>query len=119
MESHIFTARISGNAQWILCHCPSQVQAVADRRGQEALAHLQRSAFIPGVNGVYPVALETFRTTRSDLNILLRPVKIGDEPPDEGFFYALSSESMYRRFMSVRMDMPHERFAGVRVCGLC
>ena len=29
-------------------------------------------AFIPGVNGVYPVAFETFRTTRSGLNILLR-----------------------------------------------
>ena len=66
-------------------------------------------AFVPGKNGVYPVALETFRTTRSGLNILLRPVKIGDEPLMKDFFYALSSESMYRRFMSVRMDMPHER----------
>ncbi len=66
-------------------------------------------AFVPGVNGVYPVALETFRTTRSDLNILLRPVKIGDEPLMKDFFYALSSVSMYRRFMSVRMDMPHKR----------
>ena len=34
-------------------------------------------AFIPGVNGVYPAAFETFRTTRSGLNILLRPAKIG------------------------------------------
>jgi len=25
------------------------------------------------------------------------------------FFYALSNDSMYRRFMSARMDMPHER----------
>lgn len=66
-------------------------------------------AFIPGVNGVYPVALETFRTTRNGLNILLRPVKIGDEPLMKDFFYALSNESMYRRFMSARMDMPHER----------
>ena len=66
-------------------------------------------AFVPGVNGVYPVALETFRTTRSGLNILLRPVKIGDEPLMKDFFYALSHESMYRRFMSARMDMPHER----------
>jgi acyl-CoA hydrolase/GNAT superfamily N-acetyltransferase len=66
-------------------------------------------AFVPGVNGVYPVALETFRTTRSGLNILLRPVKVGDEPLMKDFFYALSNESMYRRFMSVRMDMPHER----------
>ena len=66
-------------------------------------------AFIPGVNGVYPVALEAFRTTNSGLNILLRPVKIGDEPLMKDFFYALSNESMYRRFMSVRMDMPHKR----------
>jgi acyl-CoA hydrolase/GNAT superfamily N-acetyltransferase len=66
-------------------------------------------AFIPGVNGVYPVALEVFRTTNSGLNILLRPVKIGDEPLMKDFFYALSDESMYRRFMSVRMDMPHKR----------
>jgi acyl-CoA hydrolase/GNAT superfamily N-acetyltransferase len=66
-------------------------------------------AFVPGVNGVYPVALETFRTTKSGLHILLRPVKIGDEPLMKDFFYALSNESMYRRFMSARMDMPHER----------
>jgi acyl-CoA hydrolase len=66
-------------------------------------------AFIPGANGVYPVALETFRTTRSGLNILLRPVKIGDEPLMKDFFYNLSNDSMYRRFMSVRMDMPHDR----------
>jgi acyl-CoA hydrolase/GNAT superfamily N-acetyltransferase len=66
-------------------------------------------AFIPGVNGVYPVALETVRTTKSGLNILLRAVKIGDEPLMKDFFYALSNDSMYRRFMSARMDMPHER----------
>ncbi len=66
-------------------------------------------AFVPGVNGVYPVALETFRTTRSGLHLLLRPVKIGDEPLMKDFFYALSNDSMYRRFMSVRMDMPHKR----------
>ncbi len=66
-------------------------------------------AFIPGASGVYPVALETFRTTWSGLNILLRPVKIGDEPLMKDFFYGLSNDSMYRRFMSVRMDMPHER----------
>jgi acyl-CoA hydrolase/GNAT superfamily N-acetyltransferase len=66
-------------------------------------------AFVTGVDGVYPVALETLKTTRSGLNILLRPVKIGDEPLMKDFFYALSNDSMYRRFMSARMDMPHER----------
>lgn len=66
-------------------------------------------AFVPGANGIYPVALETFRTTRGGLHLLLRPVKIGDEPLMKDFFYALSNDSMYRRFMSARMDMPHER----------
>jgi RimJ/RimL family protein N-acetyltransferase len=66
-------------------------------------------AFVPGANGVYPVALETFRTTQSGQHILLRPVKIGDEPLMKDFFYGLSNDSMYRRFMSARMDMPHER----------
>jgi len=66
-------------------------------------------AFIPGANGVYPVALETLKTTRSGLHLLLRPVKMGDEPLMKDFFYALSSQSMYRRFMSARMDMPHKR----------
>ena len=66
-------------------------------------------AFIPGPKGVYPAALETFRTTDKGLNILLRPVKIGDEPLMKDFFYSLSADSMYRRFMSARRDMPHER----------
>jgi hypothetical protein len=63
-------------------------------------------AFVPGVNGVYPVALEKLRTTRSGLNIHLRPVKIGDEPLMKDFFYALSNESMYRRFMSAEWICP-------------
>jgi RimJ/RimL family protein N-acetyltransferase len=40
---------------------------------------------------------------------LLRPVKINDEPALKDFFYSLSDQSMSRRFMSVRKDMPHER----------
>jgi RimJ/RimL family protein N-acetyltransferase len=36
-------------------------------------------------------------------------VKISDEPLVKDFFYSLSDQSMYRRFMSVRKDMPHER----------
>ena len=66
-------------------------------------------AFIPGVKGEYPASLEIYRTTKAGLGILLRPVKIGDEPLLKDFFYALSEESMYRRFLSVRKDMPHER----------
>jgi acyl-CoA hydrolase/GNAT superfamily N-acetyltransferase len=66
-------------------------------------------AFIPGKRGEYPEDLETHRTTKKGLEILLRPVKISDEPLLKDFFYALSDQSLYRRFMSARKDMPHER----------
>jgi len=65
--------------------------------------------FIPGKKGEYPEALETRRTTKTDTEILLRPVRISDEPLLKDFFYSLSENSLYRRFISVRQDMPHER----------
>ena len=66
-------------------------------------------AFIPGKRGIYPESLEQYRTTRKGFEILLRPVKISDEDLLKDFFYSLSDQSLYRRFMSVRKDMPHER----------
>jgi len=66
-------------------------------------------AFIPGVQGEYPEELETYRTTRAGLNILMRPVKLSDEHLLKDFFYSLSSDSLYRRFISTRPDMHHER----------
>jgi len=66
-------------------------------------------AFIPGKRGEYPEHLETYRTTATGLQILLRPVKISDEPLLKDFFYSLSDNSLYRRFISLRKDMPHER----------
>jgi len=66
-------------------------------------------AFIPGKRGEYPENMETYRSTKEGLGILLRPVKISDEPLLKDFFYALSDKSMYRRFISKRQDMPHER----------
>ena len=66
-------------------------------------------AFIPGKRGEYPEDLETHRTTKKGHEILLRPVKISDEPLLKDFFYSLSDQSLYRRFMSARKDMPHER----------
>lgn len=66
-------------------------------------------AFIPGKRGEYPEELETYRTLDSGLEILLRPAKISDETLLKDFFYALSEESLCRRFISVRKDMPHER----------
>jgi RimJ/RimL family protein N-acetyltransferase len=66
-------------------------------------------AFIPGKRGEYPENLETHRTTPEGLTVLLRPVKISDEPLLKDFFYSLSDQSIYQRFISSRKDMPHER----------
>ena len=66
-------------------------------------------AFIPGEKGFYPEKLETYRTTRSGLRLMLRPVKISDEHLLKDFFYSLSDDSMYRRFISTRKDMHHDR----------
>ncbi len=66
-------------------------------------------AYVPGTRGEYPAELETYRTTRAGVEIRLRPVRISDEPLLKDFFYALSDRSTYRRFLSARKDMPHER----------
>ncbi|MFI5293676.1 MAG: GNAT family N-acetyltransferase [Thermodesulfovibrionales bacterium] len=66
-------------------------------------------AFIPGKKGEYPETLETYRTTKGGLKIFLRPVKITDEHSLKDFFYSLSGDSMYRRFISIRADMHHDR----------
>ena len=66
-------------------------------------------AFIPGKRGEYPEDLEVFRSTRTGLSMYLRPVKIDDEPLLKEFFYSLSDQSVYKRFISHRVDMPHER----------
>ncbi|OPY50156.1 MAG: hypothetical protein A4E49_02817 [Methanosaeta sp. PtaU1.Bin112] len=65
-------------------------------------------AFIPGIKGEYPADLEVMKTTSKGLKLLLRPVKISDEPMLKDFFYSLSDESMYQRFISARRDIPHE-----------
>ena len=66
-------------------------------------------AFISGEQGVYPSELETHRTTKTGLKLFLRPVRISDEQHLKDFFYSLSSDCMYHRFISTRTDMPHER----------
>jgi len=66
-------------------------------------------AFIPGVQGEYPNEIEAYKTTRTGLRLLLRPVKLSDEPLLKDFFYSLSNDSMYKRFISTRIDMHHDR----------
>ncbi len=65
-------------------------------------------AFVPGKEGEYPEDLEKSRTTRSGLEILFRPVRISDEPLLKDFFYSLSDQSNYRRFIMLRRRLPHE-----------
>lgn len=65
-------------------------------------------AYIAGIRGEYPEELEARRKTRTGLEIVIRPVKISDEPMLKDFFYSLSDESMYQRFISARRDIPHE-----------
>ena len=65
--------------------------------------------FITGAKGEYPEELETFKTTKTGLEIFIRPVKISDEPLLKDFFYSLTDNTMYRRFISMRKDWPHER----------
>ncbi|MEM0359486.1 MAG: GNAT family N-acetyltransferase [Candidatus Hadarchaeales archaeon] len=60
------------------------------------------------VSGEYPEDLETFKKTKTGLEIFLRPIKLSDEPLLKEFFYSLSDESLYRRFVSLRKDMPHD-----------
>lgn len=66
-------------------------------------------AFIPGKHGEYPEDLETRRILKDGEEIFFRPVKISDEPLLKEFFYSLSAQTMFRRFVSTRRDMPHER----------
>ncbi|MBN2169329.1 MAG: GNAT family N-acetyltransferase [Actinobacteria bacterium] len=64
---------------------------------------------VVGEGGQYPEELEATRVTKDGLELLLRPVKLSDEPLLKDFFYSLSSDSIYKRFISWREDMPHER----------
>ncbi len=65
-------------------------------------------AFVPGEKGEYPEHLETYRPTKTGLDILLRPVRINDEGHIKDLFYSLSDQNLRRRFMSPRKDVPHK-----------
>ncbi|MBU1671356.1 MAG: GNAT family N-acetyltransferase [Actinobacteria bacterium] len=64
--------------------------------------------FVSGKEGEYPEELEKPRTTRAGLEILLRPVRMSDEPLIKDFFYSLSDQSNYRRFIMLRQRLSHE-----------
>lgn len=64
-------------------------------------------AFIPGAEGEYPEHLESHRSTKQNVKLFLRPVKISDEPLIKDFYYSLSDKSLYSRFLSFRRHLPH------------
>lgn len=66
-------------------------------------------AYISGEGGEYPRELETYRTTRTGMKVLLRPVKISDEPLLKDFFYSLSKVTVYKRFITQLRRMSHEK----------
>ncbi|MDD5167318.1 MAG: GNAT family N-acetyltransferase [Syntrophales bacterium] len=69
----------------------------------------QDQAFIPGEKGRYPKELESYKLTKAGFKVFFRPFNISDEPRLKNFIYSLSDNSLYRRFISVRKDMHHER----------
>lgn len=66
-------------------------------------------AFVDGEAGEYPEELETYRVTAGGIEILIRPVRMSDEPLLKDFWYELSDRSMYLRFVSTRKDVSHDR----------
>jgi acyl-CoA hydrolase/GNAT superfamily N-acetyltransferase len=90
-----------------IAHPAFREQLIEEARERKLIYSDQ--AFIPGVQGEYPSELEAYKTTRTGLRMMLRPVKLSDEPLLKDFFYSLSNDSLYRRFMSMRTDMHHDR----------
>jgi acyl-CoA hydrolase/RimJ/RimL family protein N-acetyltransferase len=45
--------------------------------------------------------------------VLVRPVRLSDEPALQDLFYMLSDESIYRRFMAHKRTHPHEEMQGL------
>ncbi|HOS38463.1 MAG TPA: GNAT family N-acetyltransferase [Spirochaetota bacterium] len=64
--------------------------------------------FIPGKSGEYPVHLEETVSLDERCELLIRPVKLSDERLLKEFFYSLSPQSLYNRFVTVQKEMPHE-----------
>ncbi len=85
---------------------------------EEARRHnlvLQDQAFIPGERGEYPLDMERRASLEGLPGLLLRPVKITDEPIIKEFFYSLSDRSMYYRYFSLQREMPREHIQRIAV----
>lgn len=63
---------------------------------------------VTGPRGNYIEEYEAHRETKTGLEILLRPIKISDEPRLRDLFNSLSNKSLYLRFFTPRKYVPHE-----------
>jgi GNAT superfamily N-acetyltransferase len=90
-----------------VAHPKFQARLVEAARRSSLIYKDQR--YMPGKAGEYPEEYEAHRITGSGRKVFLRPVRIGDEGLLKDFFYSLSDATIYKRFMSVRRHMPHER----------
>ncbi|MCP4339214.1 MAG: GNAT family N-acetyltransferase [Desulfobulbaceae bacterium] len=62
----------------------------------------------------YPFKYEKITVLRDGTTILIRPIRAEDEPILRCFLESLSNESVFLRFGSQRINMPHENLA--RLC---
>jgi len=90
-----------------IAHPKFRPMLIEEARRLRLIYHDQE--FMEGRGGEYPEHLELRKATRSGQPILLRPVRISDEALLKDFFYSLSDRSLYRRFMTPTLAMPHER----------
>ena len=106
--AHLHGRNIRERAMSLIAVAHPQFRSWLIEEAKERNLIYRDQAYLPGEKGEYPAHLETYRTTRHDLQVFLRPVKISDEPLIKDFYYSLSDKSIYRRFMSVRRHLPHE-----------
>jgi acyl-CoA hydrolase/RimJ/RimL family protein N-acetyltransferase len=107
--AYLHGKNVRGRAMELIAIAHPKFRAWLIEEAKELNLIYKDQAFIPGKRGEYPEHLEVYRTTRDGVQIFLRPVKISDEPLLKDLFYSLSDRSTYRRFISARKDMPHER----------
>ena len=90
---------------------PPEVPPLADRGGEAAEPHLRRPGLRrAGSTGEYPEQLETHRTTQGRaVDCCCARSRSATRRCCGTSSTALTDESLHRRFMSIRTEMPHER----------
>jgi GNAT superfamily N-acetyltransferase len=59
-------------------------------------------------SAIYPWKAQHDEVSKDGVKIVVRPVRMSDEPALQSLFYSLSSESARQRFMAHRSAYPHE-----------